>query len=246
LISPFIGGGFGGKWTAHGDLVLAAVAARMTGRPVKIVMQRPLMFNNTTHRAKTIQRVRLGATPDGRIMAIGHDSWSGNLPGGGAEAAPIGTRDLYAGRNRLLRRYLARLDLMEANAMRAPGEAPGMMALEVAMDELAENLGMDPVALRIVNDTQVDPEDANRPFSTRAFVTCLRTGAERFGWDQRPATPASRRDGRWLVGMGVASAVRGALISKSAARVRLGRDGIVWVECDMTDLGTGSYTIISQ
>jgi xanthine dehydrogenase YagR molybdenum-binding subunit len=223
LISHFIGGGFGGKWTAHGDLVLAAVAARLAGRPVKIVLQRPLMFNNTTHRAKTIQRVRLGAGRDGRITAIGHDSWSGNLPGGGAEPAPIGTRDLYAGENRLLRRYLARLDLMEANAMRAPGEAPGMMALEIAMDELAEKLGMDPVALRIINDTQVDPEKPQRPFSTRAFVECLRTGAERFGWSQRPVTPASRRDGRWLVGMGVASAVRA--LSSASQRHACGSGG---------------------
>jgi xanthine dehydrogenase YagR molybdenum-binding subunit len=246
LISPYIGGGFGGKWTAHGDLVLAAVAARLARRPVKIALQRPLMFNNTTHRAKTIQRVRLGANRDGRITAIGHDSWSGNLPGGGAEAAPIGTRDLYAGENRLLRRHLAVLDLMEANAMRAPGEAPGMMALEIAMDELAEKLGMDPVELRVINDAQADPEKPERPFSTRALVECLRTGAERFGWKDRPPAPASRRDGRWLVGMGVASAIRGALISKSAARVRLGRDGTVTVECDMTDIGTGSYTILSQ
>jgi xanthine dehydrogenase YagR molybdenum-binding subunit len=246
LISPYIGGGFGGKWTASSDLVLAAVAARLVRRPVKVVMQRPIMFNNTTHRAKTIQRLRLGAERDGRITAIGHDSWSGNLPGGRSEPAPIGTRDLYAGKNRLLRRYLATLDLMEGNAMRAPGEAPGMMALEIAMDELAEKLGMDPVELRILNDTQVDPEQPDRRFSTRPFIECLRTGAEKFGWNKRAATPASQHDGRWLVGMGMASAVRGALITKSAARVRLGRDGIVTVECDMTDIGTGSYTIISQ
>jgi xanthine dehydrogenase YagR molybdenum-binding subunit len=246
LISPFVGGGFGGKWTAQSDLVLAAVAARLTKRPVKIVLQRPIMFNNTTHRAKTIQRLQLGAGRDGRITAIGHDSWSGNLPGGRSEPAPIGTRDLYAGGNRLLRRYLAELDLMEGNAMRAPGEAPGMMALEIAMDELAEKLGVDPVELRILNDTQVDPEQPDRPFSTRPFIECLRTGAEQFRWSERHDVPASRREGRWLIGMGVASAIRGALISKSAARVRLGRDGNVTVECDMTDIGTGSYTILSQ
>jgi xanthine dehydrogenase YagR molybdenum-binding subunit len=246
LLSPYIGGGFGGKWTAQSDLVLAAFAARMTGRPVKIALQRPIMFNNTTHRAKTIQRLRLGAGRDGRITAIGHDSWSGNLPGGSAEAAPIGTRDLYAGGNRLLRRYLTVLDLMEANAMRAPGEAPGLMALEVAMDELAEKLDMDPVALRVLNDTRVDPEQPSRRFSTRAFVECLQEGAKQFGWSDRSKVPASHRDGKWLIGMGVAGAIRGALISKSAARARLGRDGIVTVECDMTDIGTGSYTIIAQ
>ena len=246
LISSFIGGGFGGKGTVQSDLALAALAARMTGRPVKLVLQRALMFNNTIHRPKTIQRVRLGAARDGRIVAIGHDSWSGNLRGGRTEPATLPTRLLYRGENRLLRRYLATLDLAEGNAMRAPGEAPGMMALEIAMDELAETLGMDPVALRIANDTQVDPEKPERRFSTRAFVQCLRDGAARFGWEARVAKPASRRDGRWLVGMGVASAIRGAPIAKSAARVRLEKDGRITVETDMTDIGTGSYTIVAQ
>ena len=246
LHSAFIGGGFGGKGTVHSDLALAAIAARISGRPVKLVLQRALMFNNTIHRPKTIQRVRLGAATDGRIIAIGHDSWSGNLPGGRTEPATLPSRLMYAGEHRLMRRYLATLDLAEGNAMRAPGEAPGMMALEVAMDELAEKLGLDPVALRIANDTQVDPEKPDRRFSTRPFVQCLREGAQRFGWDARTATPASRREGRWLIGMGVASAIRGAPISKAAARVRLHKDGRVTVETDMTDIGTGSYTIVAQ
>ena len=246
LHSAFIGGGFGGKGTVHSDLALAAIAARISGRPVKLVLQRALMFNNTIHRPKTIQRVRLGAATDGRIIAIGHDSWSGNLPGGRTEPATLPSRLMYAGEHRLMRRYLATLDLAEGNAMRAPGEAPGMMALEVAMDELAEKLGLDPVALRMANDTQVDPEKPDRRFSTRPFVQCLREGAQRFGWDARTATPASRREGRWLIGMGVASAIRGAPISKAAARVRLHKDGRVTVETDMTDIGTGSYTIVAQ
>ncbi|MEG3162387.1 aldehyde oxidoreductase molybdenum-binding subunit PaoC [Sphingomonas sp. LB2R24] len=246
LHSAFIGGGFGGKGTVHSDLALAAIAARISGRPVKLVLQRALMFNNTIHRPKTIQRVRLGAATDGRIIAIGHDSWSGNLPGGRTEPATLPSRLMYAGEHRLMRRYLATLDLAEGNAMRAPGEAPGMMALEVAMDELAEKLGLDPVALRIANDTQVDPEKPDRRFSTRPFVQCLREGAQRFGWDARTAKPASRREGRWLIGMGMASAIRGAPISKAAARVRLHRDGRVTVETDMTDIGTGSYTIVAQ
>ena len=246
LHSAFVGGGFGGKGTTQSDLALAAIAARVSGRPVKLVLQRQLMFNNTIHRPKTIQRVRLGAARDGRIVAIGHDSWSGNLPGGRTEPATLPTRLLYAGENRQLRRYFATLDLAEGNAMRAPGEAPGMMALEIAMDELAEKLGMDAVELRIANDTQVDPEKPKRRFSTRPFVECLRTGAERFGWDKRPMKPASRNEGRWLVGMGMASAIRGASISKAGARVRLGRDGRITVETDMTDIGTGSYTIVAQ
>ncbi len=246
LHSAFIGGGFGGKGTTQSDLALAALAARVSGRPVKLVLQRSLMFNNTIHRPKTIQRVRLGAARDGRLLAIGHDSWSGNLPGGRTEPSTLPTRLMYAGENRLLRRYLAPLDLAEGNAMRAPGEAPGMMALEVAMDELAEKLGMDPVALRIANDTQVDPEKPDRRFSTRPFVQCLKEGAARFGWDARAAKPASRREGKWLIGMGMASAIRGAPISKAGARVRLDKNGHVTVETDMTDIGTGSYTIVAQ
>jgi xanthine dehydrogenase YagR molybdenum-binding subunit len=141
---------------------------------------------------------------------------------------------------------LAELDLPEGNAMRAPGEAPGLMALEIAMDEMAEKLGLDPVEFRIANDTQVDPEKPERPFSQRQFVQCLRTGAERFGWNKRDARPAQVRDGRWLVGLGMAGAFRNNLLHKSAARVRLDARGMVTVETDMTDIGTGSYTIIAQ
>jgi xanthine dehydrogenase YagR molybdenum-binding subunit len=246
VVSPYIGGGFGGKGTILSDAVLAALGARQAGRPVKVTLQRALMFNNVTHRPATIQRIRLGATRDGRITAIGHESWSGNLAGGRPEAATAPTRLLYAGAHRMTRLRLAHLDLPEGSAMRAPGEAPGMMALEIAMDEMAEKLGLDPVAFRILNDTQVDPENPRRPFSQRQFVECLRVGAERFGWGGRPTRPASRREGRWLVGLGVASAIRGAPVTKSAARVRLQRNGTLIVETDMTDIGTGSYTIIAQ
>ena len=245
IVSPYIGGGFGGKGSILCDAVLAALAAKQLGRPVKVTLQRALMFNNTTHRAATIQRIRIGANRAGKITAIGHESWSGNL-GERPESATAPTRILYAGANRMTCLRVAHLDLPEASAMRAPGEAPGMMALEIAMDELAEKLGLDPVALRILNDTQVDPESPQKPFSRRQLVECLQMGAQKFGWDQRSATPATRRDGRWLVGMGMASAIRGAPVIKSAARVILGKDGGVTVETDMTDIGTGSYTILAQ
>jgi len=246
LVSPYIGGGFGGKLFVRADAILAALGAKAAGRPVKVALPRPLMMNNTTHRPATIQRIRIGATRDGKITAIGHESWSGDLPGGGPETATQQTRLLYAGPNRMMRMKLATLDLPEGNAMRAPGEAPGLMALEVAIDELAETLGMDPIELRVVNDTQVDPEKPGRPFSQRQLVQCLRTGADRFGWSQRNPRPAQVRDGRWLVGMGVAAAFRNNLVMKSAARVRLEATGHVVVETDMTDIGTGSYTIIAQ
>jgi xanthine dehydrogenase YagR molybdenum-binding subunit len=246
LISPFIGGGFGGKLFLRADALLAALGARAARRPVKVVLPRPLMFNNTTHRPATIQRIRIGASRDGKITAIGHESWSGDLPGGKADTAVGQTRLLYAGPNRMTAMRLAVLDLPEGNAMRAPGEATGMMALEMAMDEMAEKLGIDPVEFRIRNDTQVDPEKPGRPFSQRRFVECLRTGADRFGWAKRNPVPGRTREGRWLIGMGVAGAFRNNLVTKSAARVRLDRRGLVTVETDMTDIGTGSYTIIAQ
>jgi xanthine dehydrogenase YagR molybdenum-binding subunit len=246
LISPYVGGGFGGKLFLRTDVLLAALGARAAQRPVKVALQRPLIPNNTTHRPATIQRIRFGATKDGKLTAVGHESWSGDLPGGSPETAVGQTRLLYAGANRMTAMRLAVLDLPEGNAMRAPGEAPGMMALEIAMDEMAEKLGLDPVEFRILNDTQVDPEKPERPFSQRRLTECLRTGAERFGWSRRSAAPAKTRDGRWLVGTGVAAAFRNNLVTKSAARVRLDQRGIVTVETDMTDIGTGSYTIIAQ
>ena len=244
--SPFIGGGFGGKLFVRSDVVLAALGAKAARRPVKLALPRPLMANNTTHRPATIQRVRLGATPDGRLTAIAHNSTSGNLPGGKPETAVAQTKLLYAAPNRETFMRLADLHLPEGNAMRAPGEAPGLMVLEMAMDELAEKLGMDPVQLRIVNDTQVDPEKPERRYSQRHLVECLTTGAARFGWSRRNPRPSQVREGRWLIGMGMAVGFRNNQLTKSAARVRLERDGRLTVETDMTDIGTGSYTIIAQ
>lgn len=246
VISPYVGGGFGSKLWIRSDVVMAALGARAAKRPVKVALTRQQVFNNTTHRPATVQRLRIAANKDGRIVAIGHESISGDLPGGGPETATSQTRLLYAGANRMVEMKLAVLDLPEANAMRAPGEAPGMMALEAAMDELAEKLGMDPVELRVVNDTQVDPEHPERRFSQRNLIGCLRQGAERFGWAKRNPKPGQVRDGRWLVGMGVAAAFRNNLTMRSGARVAVDGRGIVTVSTDMTDIGTGSYTVIAQ
>jgi xanthine dehydrogenase YagR molybdenum-binding subunit len=252
VVSPYIGGGFGGKLFLRSDVLMAALGARAAKRPVKVALARAQMFNNTTHRPATIQRLRIGAAKDGKITAIAHECWSGDLPGGGPETGAMQTRALYAGENRMTANHLAVLDLPEGNAMRAPGEAPGMMCLEIAIDEMAEKLGLDPVEFRILNDTQVVPDSPQTPgtphppFSKRQFVECLREGAKRFGWEKRNATPAQVREGRWLVGMGVAAAFRDNLLTKSAARVRLERNGTLTVETDMTDIGTGSYTVIAQ
>jgi xanthine dehydrogenase YagR molybdenum-binding subunit len=267
VMSPYIGGGFGAKLFLRSDAVLAALGARAAGRPVKVTLQRALIPNNTVHRAATLQRIRIGAAKDGKITAIAHESWSGDLPDGKPEAAAVQTRSLYAGANRMTSNRLAVLDLPEANAMRAPNEASGLATLEIAMDEMAEKLGMDPIEFRIVNDTQVVPDypgkaassdpqskkpeqkekpNPHPPFSKRQLTECFRVGAKRFGWDQRNPQPGKVRDGRWLVGIGVATAFRDNLVTKSAARVGLDRRGIVTVETDMTDIGTGSYTIIAQ
>ncbi|WP_213954747.1 aldehyde oxidoreductase molybdenum-binding subunit PaoC [Variovorax sp. dw_954] len=246
VMSPYIGGGFGAKLFLRADAVLAALGARMAKRPVKVAMQRPMMANNATHRPATIQRIRLGATKQGKLTAIAHESWSGNLAGGKPENAVQCTQLLYAGENRLTGTRLAMLDLPEGNAMRAPGEAPGLMALEIAIDELAEKLGVDPIELRVLNDTQVDPAKPERKFSQRRLIDCMHIGAEKFGWSQRSARPANRREGRWWIGTGMAAAFRNNQVIKSGARVRLDGDGRITVETDMTDIGTGSYTIIAQ
>ena len=247
VVAPYIGGGFGAKLFLRADALLAALGARAVGRPVKVAIARPQIPNNSTHRPATIQRIRLGASRDGIIDAIGHESWSGDLPGGSPEIAAQQTRQLYRGAHRMTTHRLATLDLPEGNAMRAPGEAVGMLALEIAMDELAEACGIDPVELRIRNDVQYDPEAGpERPFSSRKFVECLREGAQRFGWDRRNPRPGQVRDGRWLIGMGMAAAFRGNLVLASGARVGVDMRGHVTVETDMTDIGTGSYTIIGQ
>ncbi|EPA0231715.1 molybdopterin cofactor-binding domain-containing protein [Escherichia coli] len=246
IISPYIGGGFGGKLFLRSDALLAALAARAVKRPVKVMLPRPSIPNNTTHRPATLQHLRIGADQSGKITAISHESWSGNLPGGTPETAVQQSELLYAGANRHTGLRLATLDLPEGNAMRAPGEAPGLMALEIAIDELAEKAGIDPVEFRILNDTQVDPADPTRCFSRRQLIECLRTGADKFGWKQRNATPGQVRDGEWLVGHGVAAGFRNNLLEKSGARVHLEQNGTVTVETDMTDIGTGSYTILAQ
>jgi xanthine dehydrogenase YagR molybdenum-binding subunit len=247
LISPFIGGGFGGKLFIRADALLAALGARAAGRPVKVALTRPMMFNNTVHRPATLQRIRIGATRDGKITAIGHESWSGDLAANAkAESTVRSTRVVYAGANRMTATRLAHLDLPESNAMRAPGDAQGQMAFEIAMDEMAEKLGLDPLEFRILNDTQVNPEKPEITFAQRHLVECLRTGAERFGWSKRNAVPGKVRDGRWLVGIGAAAAYRDNPVMKSAARVRLDNRGIVTIETDMTDIGTGTYTILAQ
>src|SRR6202165_1168360 len=246
LVSPFIGGGFGGKLWVNADAILAAIASRQLQRPVKIALTRQQIFHVTTHRSDTIQRVRLATDREGHILAIGHDVFSGNLPSEQTyEGAALQTRTLYAGPNRLTRHRLAPLDIPVASSMRAPGESVGLMALECAMDELAEKLGLDPVELRVRNEPSEDPEK-HIPYSSRHLIACMQEGARRFGWDKRNAKPGQVRDGHWLVGMGMAAATRGNPLLLSKANVRLDPDGTATVRMAMTDIGTGTYTILAQ
>jgi xanthine dehydrogenase YagR molybdenum-binding subunit len=246
LVSPYIGGGFGAKLWVNADAILAAIAARQLKRPVKTALTRQQVFHVTTHRSDTVQRVRLGTDRDGRILAIGHDVISGNLRTEQTyEGAALQTRTLYAGANRLTRHRLVPLDIAVASSMRAPGEAVGLLALECAMDELAEKLGLDPIELRMRNEPTEDPE-RHVPYSSRHLIACYQEGARRFGWDKRNPKPGQVRDGRWLVGMGVAAATRGNPLLPSKATVRLGPDGFAIVRMAMTDIGTGSYTILTQ
>ncbi len=246
LVSPYIGGGFGGKLFVNADAILAAIAARRLGRPVKAALTRQQIFHVTTHRSDTIQRIRLGADAQGKLLAIGHDVVSGNLGSEpGYETAAQQTRTLYAGANRLTRHRRAALDMPVASSMRAPGEAVGLLALEAAMDELAEKLQLDPIELRRRNEPTEDPEK-HIPYSSRNLIACLDEGAKRFGWEQRNPRPGQLRDGNWLVGFGMAAATRGNPLRESKAKVLLGPDGVLTVQMAMTDIGTGTYTILTQ
>jgi len=246
VVSPFTGGGFGSKLIVHPDQVLAALAARVLDRPVKVVLTRQQMFGNTGYRPMMVQRVRLGAERDGRLTSIAHEVLSSTARiEEFAEQTAVFTRSLYAAPNRLTRHRLVRLDMHRGEWMRAPGEAPGMLAVECAMDELAEQLELDPIELRIRNEPREDPE-RGVPFSTRNLVACLRKGAERFGWTERSAIPGARREGRQLIGLGVAAAIRPNYLGPSLAQVRIDPKGRVTARLDMTDIGTGSYTILTQ
>jgi len=246
VIARYIGGGFGGKLATEADAVLSAMAARALNRPVKTALLRQQTFVNAAHRTESLQRVRLGADRDGGLIAYGHDGivHTATFDEYTEQIVDFG-RNLYAAPNRLTTHRVVRLDLPMPGDMRAPGEATGMLAMEAAMDELAEKLGLDPIELRIRNEPTAHPE-TGKAFSARSLLDCYREGARRFGWDQRPKTPASRRDGRWLIGYGMSSAIRSTLMAPSKARAKLRPDGRLTVQTAMTDIGTGSYTILTQ
>ena len=251
VVSPHVGGGFGSKGMPHAHNVLAGLAARAAwGRPVKLALTRQQMFSLAGHRTPTEQRLRLGADSAGQLTAISHDvvEHTSRIKEF-AEQTAVPTRMMYAAHNRRTSHRLAALDVPVPSWMRAPGEAPGMYAVEVAMDELASVCGLDPVELRVRNDPRVDPE-SGKPWSGRHLTQCLRTGAARFGWDRRTA-PGTRREGDWLVGLGVAaSTYPGYASSGSVASVEYGRESggaeRFTVRIGAADLGTGAWTVLTQ
>ncbi|WP_144431756.1 xanthine dehydrogenase family protein molybdopterin-binding subunit [Jannaschia seosinensis] len=243
--APYVGGGFGSKLGIAPEAVAAAHAARELGRPVRVVMARDQVFEMTMRRTETTQRMRLACDADGLMTALAHEDRVSNLPGEAfSEPTAQGTHFLYGGANRRFTHEVARIHRPCAGSVRAPGEAVGMIALECAMDELAEAADIDPVELRIRNIPDTTPE-GGQPYSERALERCLREGAERFGWSQRRGM-AERLEGDWWVGMGVAAAVRTNMMEESIARVTLRPDGTALCETDMTDIGTGSYAILTQ
>jgi xanthine dehydrogenase YagR molybdenum-binding subunit len=246
VLSQYVGGGFGSKGSVRPPAVLAAMAARLVDRPVTVAATRQQMWALVGYRTPTIQRVRLGADASGRLVAIDHTAWSQTSRiMEFAEQTAVITRTMYATPNvRTLHRLLA-LDVPTPRWMRAPGEAPGSFALESAMDELAAAAGIDPVELRIRNDTDREPEGGAR-FTSRSLVECLRSGAERFGWADRDPAPGARRDGRWLVGTGVASATYPARSAPSSATVTAHPDGTFTVAVAAADIGTGARTVLRQ
>lgn len=242
----FVGGGFGSKLGVHADAILAVLAARELARPVKIVMTRQQTFHLVGHRPASHQHVRLGASRDGKLTAMAHEVvLKGSYHSDYAEPMAEPTRGLYAAPHRRTSHRVVALHVPGGEDVRAPGDAPGSLALETAMDELAYALDMDPIDLRIKNEPTVHPE-RGVPYSDRRLVECFREGARRFGWERRPRVPGSLRDGRHLIGYGVAAAFRGHFQAKTEVRVKLDPAGNATVESDMTEIGNGTYTVLAQ
>ncbi|WP_433336667.1 xanthine dehydrogenase family protein molybdopterin-binding subunit [Spirillospora sp. CA-294931] len=248
VVSHHVGGGFGSKGTPHAHNVLAGLAAMAArGRTVKLALTRREMFAVVGYRTPTVQRVRLGAGRDGRLTAIAHEvvEQTSRLAEF-AEQTATASRMMYAAPNRRTGHRLAALDVPPPYWMRAPGEAPGMYAAEVAMDELAVACGLDPIELRARNEPERDP-DSGKPWGGRKVLECLREGARRFGWAERDPEPRARRRGDWLVGMGVAAATYPRLSNPgNHATVRFGPDGRYEVDIGAADLGTGTWTALTQ
>ena len=246
IVSPFIGGGFGCKGFVWPHSVLSALAARAVGRPVKLNLSRKEMFSACGHRSETRQVLRIGTDRDGRLTAIDHDTIVQTSPVDEfVEACGTTTRIMYSCPNVRVRHRAVRVNIATPTPMRAPGENPGLFALESALDELSYQLNIDPVALRIINHADKN-EHHHLPWSSKYLKDCYQIAGDRFGWRDRPSQPGSMRDGPLLVGWGMASATYPGIRSEGAAKVRILKDGSVDVISATQDMGGGTYTTMAQ
>ncbi len=245
IISPYVGGGFGCKGSQWGHLMLAAMGAKVISRPVKVAITRQMMTTNVGRRAETQQAVALATGTDGKLTAIRHHTDTyGNLSDF-FESSGKQTAVLYAAPIREITYKVTKLNIGTPTFMRAPGETPGTFALESAMDEMAYELKMDPIAFRVLNHTAEDPVKKH-PFSSEYLRECYQLGAEKFGWSQRKSAPRQNRNGKYLVGYGMATATYPAIRSSSSVKIKMNDDGSVIVSSATQDIGTGTYTIMSQ
>lgn len=246
VLVPYLGGGFGAGLRAWPHLILAAVAACMVGRPVKLVLTRPQMFNSIGHRPETRQRLRLGATREGRLVAIDHEAISTRgIAEYNVELITFGTPAAYACPNVATHDVQVSLNIPSPNAMRGPGSVEGNFAIESALDELSYQLQVDPIELRLLNYAEVHPQ-SGLPWSGKALRDCYRVGAERFGWAKRDPRIGSMRKDHLLVGYGMAGVSYEWYVTPCQAKLSIGRDGRARVRSAATDIGTGTYTIATQ
>lgn len=246
VVSPYVGGGFGSKGFLWPHTIMAAMAARTVGRPVKLVLSRQQMFSSNGHRGRTVQRIALGAETDGKLQLLRHaTSTETSEVSQFMEPCGLASAMLYACPNVEITHAVARVNTGSPTPTRGPGEAPGPFALESAMDELAYQLKMDPIELRIRNHADSDPE-TGKPWSSKHLLECYRRGAAAFGWSRRDPRPRSMRDGRYLVGLGMATACYPAVRRPAAARLQLQSNGQLVVSSATQDIGTGTYTILAQ
>ena len=248
VICPYVGGGFGCKGNTWPPALIAALAARHVQRPVKLVVTRPQMFTSNGFRPKTLQRIKLGAARDGRLLSIQHDGFSqmsDPVLGEFSEPVAVATEMAYSCKNLKVSHRVVPVNQGLPTYMRAPGESSGMFALESAMDEMAHALGMDPLAFRLANYAERD-EQEDKPFASKGLRQCYGQAAEKFGWSHRNPMPGSMRDGRILVGWGMATSTYPTNRRPCQARIRVTADGTVLVQSGVQDLGTGTYTIMAQ
>lgn len=246
VMNPVVGGGFGSKGSMWSHVPLCAMAAKVTGKPVKLSLERCQMFGPVGGRPSTINKIKLGASADGRLLAMQHDVlMNASIMEDFVEHAESPTKSLYMSEANSVSAKVVEVNLGISTFTRAPGEAPGTAVLEIAMDELAEKLKMDPIELRLANYAERDPSH-DRPWTNKHLRECYRQSAQRFGWSKRKATPGSVTEGNALIGYGMATATYPANRSAAQAVVRMLPGGRMFVGSGTQDLGTGMYTIMAQ